>query len=125
MSTYDAIIIGAGVAGLAAARRLREAGRRVLVLEGRDRIGGRAFAVTGVFRRPFDQGCHWLHSPEENPFTRFADERGFAYALEAAGGLYVDGARVSPGEERAAVEFRERTFAAIRSSGRAGADAPV
>src|SRR2546426_443624 len=126
MSTYDAIIVGAGVAGLAAARRLVEAGRRVLVLEGRDRIGGRAFTDTTTFRRPFDHGCHWLHSAEENPFTRFAGAHGFVYAREAAhGGVYVNGARLSPDEDRAAVEFRERTFAAIRRAGGGGADPPV
>ncbi len=126
IAIHDAIIIGAGVSGLAAARRLQKAGRRVLVLEGRDRIGGRAFTDTTTFRRPFDHGCHWLHSPEENPFTRFADASGFVCAREAAhGGIYVDGARLSPGDEQAAVEFRERTFAAVRRAGRAGADPPA
>jgi monoamine oxidase len=118
MTTYDAIIVGAGVSGLAAARRLLAARRRVLVLEGRDRIGGRAFTDTTTFQRPWDHGCHWLHSPEENPFTRIADDHGFVYARAAApGGIYVDGARMSPAEEQAAVEFRERTFAAVRLAG--------
>jgi monoamine oxidase len=126
MTTCDAIIIGAGVSGLAAARRLLSAGRRVLVLEGRDRVGGRAFTDTTTFRRPFDHGCHWLHSPEENPFTRFADAHGFAYALQAAhGGIFVDGVRLPPDEDRAAVDFREHAFAAIRSKGGGGADPPV
>jgi monoamine oxidase len=126
MSTCDAIIIGAGVSGLAAARRLLEAGRSVLVLEGRDRIGGRAFTDTITFRRPWDHGCHWLQTPEENVFTRLADEHGCVYAPAAApGGIFLDGARLAPGEEQAAVEFRERTFAAIRRAGGAGADLPA
>jgi len=126
MSAYDIIVVGAGVAGLAAADRLLRAGKRVLVLEGRDRIGGRAFTDTTTFRRPFDHGCHWLHSPEENPFTRLADAHGFVYAREAApAGIYVDGVRLAPDDERSAVDFRERTFAAIRRAGSDGADRPV
>jgi monoamine oxidase len=129
MTTYDAIIIGAGAAGLAAARRLLQAGRRVLVLEGRDRIGGRAFTDTLTFGRPFDQGCHWLHSPGENPFTRLADAHGFTYAHELApGGIYSSGARLPSAEERRLVHFRESAFAAIRRTGAGdarGADRPV
>jgi len=126
MSSYDAIIVGAGVSGLAAARRLLAARRRVLVLEGRDRIGGRAFTNTTTFRQPWDEGCHWLHSPDENPFTRIADEQGFVYAREAAsGGIYVDGVKLSSPQERAAVACREQAFAAVRSTGTAGSDRPV
>lgn len=123
MSRYDAIIVGAGVSGLAAAQRLLQAGRRVLVLEARDRIGGRAFTDNVTFRRPFDQGCHWLHSPDENPFTRIADEHGFAHApVAVSGAIYVGGARLPESEGRAVEACRERTFDAIRA---AGADLPV
>ena len=44
-TTYDIIVIGAGVAGLAAAGRLVAAGKRVIVLEARDRIGGRIHTI--------------------------------------------------------------------------------
>jgi monoamine oxidase len=126
MPTYDAIIIGAGVSGLAAARRLLDAGQRVLVLEGRDRVGGRAFTDTSTFRRPFDHGCHWLHSPGENPFTAIASAHGFEAAPAAApGGIYVGGARLPARDEQAVEEFRSLTFAAIRRAGAEGADVPV
>jgi monoamine oxidase len=125
MPDYDAIIIGAGVAGLAAARRLRDAGQRVLVLEGRDRIGGRAFTDTTTFHHPFDHGCHWLHSPEENPFVGLADRHGFVYADQEPAAFFVDGVRMGPAEQRAIEEFRDNTFAAIRRAGAAGEDRPA
>ena len=126
MSTWDVIVVGAGASGLAATRRLIEAGRKVLVLEGRDRIGGRAFTDTTTFRRPFDQGCHWLHSSNDNPFRPIADTHGFDYARDPVpGGVYVDGARLPPADEAAALEFRDQTFAAIHEAGIDGADPAV
>lgn len=58
----DVAIVGAGAAGLGAAGRLAEAGRSCLVLEARDRIGGRAHTVETAEGWPIDKGCHWLHS---------------------------------------------------------------
>ena len=43
--TYDVIVLGAGVAGLASARTLAEAGKKVLLLEARERVGGRVWTV--------------------------------------------------------------------------------
>ncbi|MEP7363794.1 MAG: NAD(P)/FAD-dependent oxidoreductase [Acidobacteriota bacterium] len=73
----DVAIIGAGSAGLNAARRLQELGRSVVVLEARDRIGGRAWTETDTFGIPFDRGCAWLHKADDNPYTPLAREWGF------------------------------------------------
>lgn len=72
----DCIVIGAGMAGLAATRRLVEAGRAVLLLEARERIGGRAwtFASEGM---GIDLGCHWWHSADINPLVGIARTLGF------------------------------------------------
>lgn len=78
MSHYDIAVIGAGAAGLAAGLALREAGRSFVVLEARDRIGGRAFTDTSL-GLPFDMGAHWLHSADVNPFVPIADRLGLAY----------------------------------------------
>jgi len=71
----DVAIIGAGSAGIAAARRLIALGLTVAVLEARGRIGGRA--VTRVLRgHPVDLGAHWLHSGPINPLVKLGFARG-------------------------------------------------
>jgi monoamine oxidase len=58
----DVIVIGAGMAGLAAAKRLGEAGRRVLILEARDRIGGRVHTVRAPgWPVPVEAGAEFVH----------------------------------------------------------------
>jgi monoamine oxidase len=57
----DVIVIGAGVAGLTAARRLAEAGLRVLILEARDRIGGRLWTTHAANGTPVELGAEFIH----------------------------------------------------------------
>lgn len=71
--SYDAIVIGAGAAGIAAARRLHDAGRRIIVLEARSRIGGRAWTMAAA-GFPLDLGCGWLHSADRNPWSEIAGD---------------------------------------------------
>jgi monoamine oxidase len=74
---YDVAILGAGVSGIAAARRLAERRLTVVVIEARDRLGGRA--VTRVTPAgPVDLGCEWLHSADRNPLTEIARSLGFS-----------------------------------------------
>ncbi|MBM3585334.1 MAG: FAD-dependent oxidoreductase [Alphaproteobacteria bacterium] len=73
----DVVIVGAGSAGLAAARTLLDLGRTVVVVEARSRIGGRAFTDTARFGVPFDHGCSWLHSADQNPYAPLARDWGF------------------------------------------------
>ena len=56
----DVVIIGAGFAGLTAARELRQSGHSVIVVEARDRIGGRAWLDTRL-GRPLEIGGTWVH----------------------------------------------------------------
>ncbi len=68
-------MIGGGAAGIAAARRLREAGVKALVVEARTRLGGRAWTVeAGGYA--IDLGCGWLHSAARNPWTKIAARQG-------------------------------------------------
>ena len=66
----DVAIIGAGAAGIAAARKVAAAGRRFALIEASDRIGGRCFTETRSFGVPYDRGAHWLHMPDLNPLAR-------------------------------------------------------
>ncbi len=65
------VVIGAGVAGLAATRRLRQAGVPVTLVEAASRIGGRAH-TTGFCGAPFDLGATWLHAAQRNPLVALA-----------------------------------------------------
>jgi monoamine oxidase len=76
-ATYsDVIVVGAGAAGIAAARRILAGGRRVTVLEATDHVGGRCVTDTRSFGVPFDRGAHWIHVPDLNPVARLAPRSG-------------------------------------------------
>ncbi len=75
-SDPDVVVIGAGAAGVAATRRLMEAGRSVVVLEARGRVGGRAFTDIATTPYPLDLGCEWLHSADRNPLSEVAYRLG-------------------------------------------------
>ena len=72
----DVIIIGAGVAGISAARQLKAAGIRTLILEARDRIGGRVLTDTETLGHAFDRGPYWLHNKATNPLVPLARQAG-------------------------------------------------
>jgi monoamine oxidase len=65
---YDVIIIGAGFAGLIAARELSLRGRKVLIVEARDRIGGRTFTAQ-LENRNFEIGGTWIHWSQPHVWT--------------------------------------------------------
>src|SRR5690606_27106308 len=78
----DVLVIGAGWAGLAAARELIDAGVRTMVVEARAEIGGRIRTDTETLSIPFDHGAAWLHSWQDdqgrplNPLTAKAIAAG-------------------------------------------------
>jgi monoamine oxidase len=72
----DIIIVGAGTAGLSAAKALIAKGFDVVVLEADAHVGGRCYTNNSVFDMPFDMGGSWLHSAEINPLARLAEQKG-------------------------------------------------
>ena len=79
MTEVDVVVVGAGAAGLSAARTLRDSGISVQIFESKDRIGGRAYTDRHTFAVPFDHGCAWMSGGRYNPLVRFADENSFEY----------------------------------------------
>lgn len=72
----DIVVIGAGAAGIAAARRIVAANRKVIVLEAMDRVGGRCVTDTAAVGLPFDRGARWLYNPDANPLVGLVRQAG-------------------------------------------------
>ncbi|MFC9691116.1 flavin monoamine oxidase family protein [Kribbella sp. NPDC056951] len=91
----DVIVVGAGAAGLAAARRLGTAGLEVLVLEARWRIGGRVHTDRGFTRFPVERGAELLQGAE-SPLGQLAKEIGARQtpAMTMRRGRVLDGGRM-------------------------------
>ena len=74
-TSADVLVLGAGIAGLAAARTLTDKGLSVIVLEARNRVGGRMWtdASLGIL---LDLGASWIHGVNGNPITKLAKDFG-------------------------------------------------
>ena len=75
-SNPDVAIIGAGAAGIAAARRIAAAGKRAVIYEAAERTGGRCLTDTRLWGVPVDLGAHWIHMPDINPVAKLAPGAG-------------------------------------------------
>jgi len=73
----DVVIIGAGAAGLGAAKTLSDLGISFVMIEAQSRIGGRAYVDEHTFGVPYDMGCHWLNYGRINPWIDYGKRNGF------------------------------------------------
>ena len=119
-SDYDVAIIGAGAAGIAAARRLSERGCSVILLEASNRIGGRAWTM-GLRDMPLDMGCGWLHSAGRNPLVTIGEAAGFTVVKGPnAWESHWHDLGFSPDEQEAAAAAWERLMQRLSSHSPAG-----
>ena len=81
----DIVVIGAGAAGIAAARRIMAANRKVIVIEASGQAGGRCLTDTATFGLPFDRGARWLHNPDTNPMVKLARSAGLEVSASPLG----------------------------------------
>src|SRR5712671_46223 len=113
----DIVVLGAGAAGVAAARRIQAANRKVIVVEATDQIGGRCLTDTATFDVPFDRGARWMHNRETNPMIKLARNAGLdIYAAPL-------GQKIRIGRRNARAGETEEFLAALVRANRAIDDA--
>jgi monoamine oxidase len=123
---YEVAIIGAGAAGLAAAKTLMTKGKKFILLEASHRVGGRAYTEELLPGMPFDLGCHWLHSASLNPFVKVADELGVTYTTEGfERSFFADGQWANSSELAERSTFMDRQYAALAEAVAGGGDTSV
>ena len=122
-SNPDVVVIGAGAAGLAAARALMDEGVSVAVLEARWRIGGRAYTESETFGVPYDQGCHWLHNEGHNPWIDYGRDNGFTlYPARTDAALFIGEREATAAEYEAYGKAHDAALRAISEAGEAERD---
>ncbi|MBM5810769.1 MAG: FAD-dependent oxidoreductase [Gammaproteobacteria bacterium] len=121
----EVVIVGAGAAGLAAARQLLGAGLPVLVLEARDRIGGRAL-TDGSLGFNWDRGCSRLHSSAINPWVDDARRNDFELGSDRQERHFYEAAQRLSGAQTAGYrDVSARLRAELAEAGRRGLDIPA
>jgi monoamine oxidase len=117
----DVIVIGAGLAGLTVARELQDRGLSVMVLEARDRIGGRVHTSDLWPGLPMDLGASWIHGTQGNPLVPLARAAGAELVetdVDSAVMLGPEGGEIEPDFGRAEAILE----AALDTAEAAGAD---
>ncbi len=114
---FDILIIGAGVAGIAAANRVAATGMKCLVLEAGDHLGGRCFTDTRIFGFPYERGARWIYMPDVNPLAKLAAKTGVNLEPAPPGPRLRNGSRYAhPGETEGFLASFTRYNRAISSA---------
>jgi len=126
VNTPDVIVVGAGAAGLAAARTLTESGVTSKLIEARNRIGGRTFTDTSIFGVPYDRGAHWLHESDVNPWIDYAKANGFDVREdEGEDKAFFNGQDLGSEEIEKIENVMEKIGSKIYRAGQKGLDEPI
>ncbi len=123
----DVIVVGAGAAGLSAAKALQVKGFDVVVLEADAHVGGRCITDTSTFATPFDRGGSWLHCGPINPLVPVAEQMGedLDKARWVCNRVHTGGASLTGAEVGDYRQYHERMWEEIRKAGKLTTDASV
>ena len=125
-SDTEVAIVGGGAAGVAACRRLTDAGIDCLLIEARERLGGRAWTIGDDPRCPIDLGCGWLHSADRNPWREIAEAQGRSIDRTPPPWMRPSAPIGFPLSEQAAFQdAREKFFARVASAAEEARDIPA
>jgi monoamine oxidase len=123
-SDTEVVIVGGGAAGIAACRRLKDAGIECLLLEARPRLGGRAWTVSDDPLCPIDLGCGWLHSADRNPWRGIAEAQGRSIDRTPPPWMRASAPIDFPLSEQAAyLDARDKFFARVDAAAESEQDA--
>lgn len=122
----DVAVVGAGAAGIAAARRVVAANRRVSLIEAANRVGGRCITDSTIFGTPFDLGAHWIHRVDGNPLGALLPTSGLdIYAAPRGQAVRIGPRNARDSELEGFVTTLVRARRAIVEAGRGKADMPA
>ena len=106
----DVVIIGAGVAGIEAAKTLHDKGISFVVVEANYRIGGRVHTNNSIFGVPFDTHAHWMMISRKNPLINYAKDNGFNIYEDLDKQKYFVGNREATEDELADLRRTDKAF---------------
>ncbi len=128
----DVIIIGAGAAGLSAAKELSRIGLTYVLVEGSHRIGGRAYSEEIAPGEWFDLGCAWLVGGATNPFTAIAGELDIALSTDKSDvftnanlRFQRNGAPLTGDQRAACLRYYDDSYTAITAAAEGGRDVAI
>lgn len=122
------LVIGAGIAGLAAAQELHKQGHEVVVVEARERIGGRIWTSTQWTDMPLDFGATWIHGTQGNPLTGLAEQikaKHLTTSYDRTVTYNTSGQPLSEAEEVQIEDLRKQVFRALKKAQNKDVDASV
>jgi monoamine oxidase len=119
----DVAVVGAGAAGIAAARKVAAAGRRFVLIEASDHVGGRCITESRTFGVPYDRGAHWVHMPDINPVAKLSSRTGLeVYAAPPGQKLRMAKRNAREGEMEDYLAATVKANRAIQDAARGKAD---